>query len=421
MKIVVIGAGLIGVCSAYFLAREGFEVVVVEKNIEPALSTSFANGGQISVCYSEPWASVSNLHKMLSWIGKPDSPILLKPSFSIDQFIWGLQFLWQCIPFNNRKNIKELIGLSLYSRNAFQELRRDLGEQLSYNQKTNGILTVYSSLNDFNKGQLDANFMSQFGCHRIIKSSEQVYEMAPYLKNSKQQIFGADFSPEDETGDAKLFCDQLTHVCKNMGVQFLFQHEVTALAPYDDDDYIESAIINPLDLNGQRIKDASFSMTANSFVICAASETNRFASALGYYLPIYPVKGYSATLPINQQSLIPDFSITDSSKKMVFTKLGDKLRIAGTAEFNGHNYDENKYRSLMLINRAKDFFSDEAVDFSSPIFWNGLRPTTPNSIPIIKKIWQNVFVNSGHGTLGFTLAPGSGKIITSKIKEFIKG
>lgn len=421
MKVVIIGAGLIGVCSAYFLAREGFEVVVVEKNSEPALSTSFANGGQISVCYSEPWASISNLNKMLSWIGKPDSPILFKPSFSIDQISWAMQFLWQCIPFNNRNNIKELIGLSLYSRNAFQDLRRDLGSQLSYNQKTNGILTVYSSIDDFNKGQQDAQFMSKFGCHRIIKSAEQVYQMAPYLKNSHQQIFGADYSPEDETGDAKLFCDQLTQVCKNMGVQFLFQHEVTALSPYDDDDYIEAVIVHPLDLNGQRIHNESFSINANSFVICAASESNKFASALGSYLPIYPVKGYSATLLIKDQSLVSDFSITDSAKKMVFTKLGDKLRIAGTAEFNGYNYDENKFRSLMLVNRAKDFFSEDAIDFSSPVFWNGLRPTTPNSIPIIKQIWQNVFVNSGHGTLGFTLAPGSGKIITSKVKEVIKG
>lgn len=421
MKVVVIGAGLIGLSSAYFLAREGFDVTVIEKNPMPALGASFANGGQVSVCYSEPWASTSNLRKMISWLGKEDSPILLKPSFDINQWAWATQFLWQCLPYNNRRNIKELIGLSLYSRNTLQEMRRDLGDKLFYNHQTNGILTVYSSAEDFAKGQQDASFMSQFGCHRIVKSPEQVFEMAPFLKFSQQKIFGADFSPEDETGDAKLFCDSLTQICKDMGVYFLFSHEVTSILPHDGDDFIESVVVTPLDAHSHKINESSFALDAHAFVVCAANHTPAFASMLGSYLPIYPVKGYSATFDIKDQSLVNDFSMTDSSKKMVFTKLGDKLRVAGTAEFNGYNTDDNPARSFSLVSRAQQFYSSDAIDFSSAFFWHGLRPTTPNSIPVIKIIWQNVILNAGHGTLGFTLAPGSGKIAASKVKQIFKG
>lgn len=421
MKIIVVGAGLIGVSSAYFLAREGFDVTVVEKSSHPAMGTSFANGGQISVCYSEPWASMSNLRKMISWLGKEDSPILFKPSLQLEQWLWGVQFLWQCLPFNNRHNIKELIGLSLYSRNTLQEMRKELGDKLSYNHLTKGILTVYSSSEDFIKGQQDAHFMSQFGCNRIIKNQDEVYAMAPFLKNSQQTIYGADFSPEDESGDARLYCEELTNVCLNMGVKFLFNHEVTTLVPHHEDEFLEAVGVSPVNSDGSLIPHSEFMLNAQAFVLCTASHSTKFASMLGSYLPIYPVKGYSASFNIKDQSLVNDFSMTDSSKKMVFTKIGNQLRVAGTAEFNGFNMDDNPARSQALVERTKQFYDDNAIDFNSPTFWHGLRPTTPNSIPYLRRLWHNVFVNAGHGTLGFTLAAGSGKLLSNQLKEHFKG
>lgn len=295
-------------------------------------------------------------------------------------------------------------------------MRLELGNKLSYNESTSGILTVYSSEKDFIKGQQDAKFMSQFGCNRIIKNAQETLEIAPSLLNASQKIYGSDYSPEDESGDAHLFCIELFNVCKSMGVKFIFNHEVFNLNSYEDE-FIDDISVAPI-INGQKDLKNAFLIKAQLFVVAAASYSKNLLNIIGYNLPIYPVKGYSATLNILDNSLVSDVSITDSSHKMVFTKIGDKLRIAGTAEFNGFNYEHNEARSNALINRAKQLYHPNALDFNSPVFWNGLRPTTPSSFPIMRSYHQNVFVNAGHGTLGFTMAAGSGKIMANNIKSY---
>lgn len=422
MKVVVIGAGLIGISSAYFLAKEGYDVIVIEKNNEPGSETSFANGGQISVCYSEPWASMSNLKKMISWMGKESSPILFKPQFDPNQWNYALQFLYQCLPFNNRKNIKELLGLSLYSRNTLQEMREELGDNLQYNQLTSGILTIYTSEKDFQSGKSAAKFMNQFGCDRIIKTQQETLELLPQLEHAKPTIFGSDFSPEDETGDANLYCKQLAKICLDMGVQFMYGYEALQFY-FSDDEHLQGVYVHPTLKDGETnySKDV-FHIEGHAFVLATASLTYKLGIPIGVNPCVYPVKGYSATLDIKDNSLVSDISITDSSHKMVFTKLNNKLRIAGTAEFNGFNYDLNTTRCNALINRAKELFHPNSLDFDNPFFWTGLRPTTPSSVPIIKKTsYENLFLNIGHGTLGFTMAPGSGRILTQTIKKYLNG
>lgn len=422
MKIIIIGAGLIGISTAYFLAKDGYEVVVVEKNEQPGNGTSFANGGQISVCYSEPWASLSNLKKMISWIGKESSPILFKPQMDINQWMWGSKFLWECLPFNNRKNIKELLGLSLYSRNTLQEMREELGNKFNYNHSTSGILTIYTSEKDFQDGKNAAQFMSQFGCNRIIKSAQETLELAPQLKYSSNQIYGSDFSPEDESGDAYLYCSELEKICREMGVQFIYGQEAIQFQFYDDG-HIDEVYIHPTIKNNEQYNSDKITyLKAHAFILATASYTSKLTHNLGINVPIYPVKGYSATIDIKDDSLISDISITDTSHKMVFTKIKDKLRIAGTAEFNGFNYELNNIRCEALVNRAKELFHKDSVDFENPTFWTGLRPTTPSSCPIIKGThYDNLFINAGHGTLGFTMAPGSGKLMHQIIRKYFLG
>lgn len=421
MKVIVIGAGLIGISSAYFLAKEGYEVTVIEKNSKPGMGTSYANGGQISACYSEPWASISNLKKMISWMTIESSPILFKPNLDLNQWHYALQFLYQALPFNNRKNIKELLGLSLYSRNTLQELRDDLGDRLQYNYNTSGIATIYTSTKDFEMGKQSAQFMSQFGCHRIIKNKEETIELLPDL-NEQLIIHGSDYSPEDETGDALLYCSELEKVCLDMGVKFIYDHEALQFY-FADDENIREVYIHPtLKENETFSNDKVIFLDAHAFVLATATSTFKLGDPIGVKPLIYPVKGYSATIDILDHSLITDVSITDSENKMVFTKLGNKLRIAGTAEFNGYDLSLNPVRCNALVNRAKQLFKPGALDYDSTVFWTGLRPTTPSSVPVIKKTsYENLFLNVGHGTLGFTMAAGSGRILTQIIKKYFNG
>lgn len=422
MKVIILGAGLLGVCSAYFLKKDGFEVTIIERQKNVALETSFANGGQISVCYSEPWSNFSNIKKMISWIGKEDSPLLIKPSFDWRQLSWFSQFLVECFPKNNHENIKSMLELSLFSRKTLQEIRQE--HNLKYEQQTKGILTFYTSEKSFEHGIESAKFMSKFGCERIIKSKEETFFIEPTLKNSSVNIFGSDYTPDDESGDAKIFTEKLRDICIEMGVNFVFDKEIIDVV-YSDDKISSIFITDKVNVvsslkNNDKIKLLSSvkeQINGDIFVNCLGSYSSLFANKLGINLPIYPAKGYSATIPIINSDLINTVSLTDMDMKIVLTRIGNFLRIAGTAEFNGYNLELNIKRCLSLTNRTKILYP-EGLDFNNVTYWTGLRPATPGMKPIIRqeKI-KNLFTNSGHGTLGWTMAAGSGKRISSLIKK----
>lgn len=429
MKTIVLGAGLIGVMSAYFLRKEGYEVTVIERQKDVALETSFANGGQISVCYSEPWSNISNIKKIFSWIGKEDSPILFKPHFDIQQSLWGLQFLYECIPFRNHKNIISMLKISSYSRDILQKLRHDLN--LNYEQITKGILTYYTNERSFQSAKLDSEFMIKYGCNRLIKNQKETFDIEPNLKNSKFSIVGSDYTEEDESGNAKKFTEIMKIECEKIGVKFLFNKEIIDINFDKKQNRINSvSVISSNDVtyflekNDKRVYNRSNTeiIYGDNFVCALGSYTPLFTKKLGIYLPIYPAKGYSATFNILNPELISDISLTDSDKKIVFTRLGNKLRVAGTAEFNGYNLSLNKQRCEVLFKRTQELFPN-GLDYNDVSYWTGLRPSTPSNVPIIKqsKI-KNFYINSGHGTLGWTMACGSGKLISQIVankKTFI--
>ena len=400
MKVIVLGAGLLGVTSAYFLRQQGHEVTVVDRQATPAAETSFANGGQISVSHAEPWANPSAPLKVLKWLGQEDAPLLFRIRADLRQWMWGLQFLRECTPARTRHNIEQIVRLGTYSRDTLQQLRVERGIQ--YDQRTQGILHFYTNEKEFEGAEAPAQQMRDLGCDRRVISADEAVRIEPALAHIRPQLAGATYTAEDESGDANQFARELVKRCEEDGVQFLMSHTVTALREVAGAiDHVEAT-----DSEGrfQRLR-------ADAFVLAMGSLSPLLAKPLGIELPIYPAKGYSVTMPVKDASMAHQVSLTDDEYKLVFSRLGDRLRIAGTAELNGYDRDLNRVRCEAIVRRVEELFPG-AGDAERAQFWTGLRPATPSNVPIIgrSKVGK-LFLNTGHGTLGWTHACGSGKSI----------
>ena len=400
MKVIVLGAGLLGVTSAYFLRQQGYEVTVVDRQASAAAETSFANGGQISVSHAEPWANPGAPLKVLKWLGKEDAPLLFRLRADARQWRWGLQFLRECTPARTRHNIEQIVRLGTYSRDTLQQLRRD--RDIAYDERTQGILHFYTSQEEFDAAEAPAAQMRELGCDRRVISADEAVKIEPALAHIRPQLAGATYTSEDESGDANRFARELVKRCEQDGVQFLMSHTVTALRTAGGEiDHVEAT-----DSEGrfQRLR-------ADAYVLAMGSLSPLLAKPLGIELPIYPAKGYSVTMPVKDASMAHQVSLTDDEFKLVFSRLGDRLRIAGTAELNGYDRDLNRVRCEAIVRRVEELFPG-AGDAERAQFWTGLRPATPSNVPIIgrSKVGK-LFLNTGHGTLGWTHACGSGKSI----------
>jgi D-amino-acid dehydrogenase len=400
MKVIVLGAGLLGVTSAYFLRQQGYEVTVVDRQASAAAETSFANGGQISVSHAEPWANPGAPLKVLKWLGKEDAPLLFRLRADARQWRWGLQFLRECTPARTRHNIEQIVRLGTYSRDTLQQLRRD--RDIAYDERMQGILHFYTSQQEFDAAEAPAAQMRELGCDRRVISADEAVKIEPALAHIRPQLAGATYTSEDESGDANRFARELVKRCEQDGVQFLMSHTVTALRTAGGEiDHVEAT-----DSEGrfQRLR-------ADAYVLAMGSLSPLLAKPLGIELPIYPAKGYSVTMPVKDASMAHQVSLTDDEYKLVFSRLGDRLRIAGTAELNGYDRDLNRVRCEAIVRRVEELFPG-AGDAERAQFWTGLRPATPSNVPIIgrSKVGK-LFLNTGHGTLGWTHACGSGKSI----------
>ncbi len=410
MKVIVLGAGLLGVTSAYFLRQQGHEVTVVDRQASPAAETSFANGGQISVSHAEPWANPSAPLKVLQWLGKEDAPLLFRIRADMRQWLWGLQFLRECTPARTRHNIEQIVRLGTYSRDTLQRLRRDIG--IAYDERTQGILHFYTSQKEFDGAEGPAAQMRALGCDRRVISADEAVRLEPALRHIRPQLAGATYTAEDESGDANRFARELVKRCEADSVCFLMSHTVTALREAQGRiDHVEAT-----DSEGrfQRLR-------ADAYVLAMGSLSPLYAQPLGIHLPIYPAKGYSVTMPVKDASIAHQVSLTDDEYKLVFSRLttqtasgtpgSDRLRIAGTAELNGYDRDLNRVRCEAIVKRVEQLFPG-AGDTEQAQFWTGLRPATPSNVPIIgRSKLANLFLNTGHGTLGWTHSCGSGKSI----------
>jgi D-amino-acid dehydrogenase len=404
MKVVVFGSGIIGVSTAWWLKQAGHDVVVVDRRSGPARETSLANGAQISVSYAEPWANPQAPLKLLKWMFHDDSPLLFRPQLDWRQWAWGLAFLRECMPSRLAPNIRAMVRLAEYSRSTLQGMRRELG--IEYNHLERGILNFYRDPEEFESSQRAAGLMRDFGVERRIVSADEVVTIEPALAPLRASIVGGDFTPEDETGDVHMFTVELAKRCEAAGVEFRFDTQVTRLLTSGGQ--VQAAeIIGSDGLYGQ--------IKADAYVAAMGSYTPYLMRPLGIPCNVYPAKGYSATFPVLDPKGAPTVSLTDSSYKVVFSRLGDRLRMAGTAELAGYGRGLNATRCEAMSRLARELFPN-ALDFENVTYWSGLRPSTPSNVPIIGRTRiPNLFLNTGHGTLGWTMGAGSGRVLADLI------
>jgi D-amino-acid dehydrogenase len=404
MKVVVLGAGVIGTTTAWFLRESGHEVTVVERQSAAALETSFANGGQISVSHVEPWANPAAPFKILKWLGQADAPLLFRPRLDAQQWRWGAQFLLECLPSRTRRNMLQILAISKYSGEVLRDLRASTG--LHYDDLQRGILQIYTDREGFDSAVDAARLVAQYGVAREVKTADECVVIEPALRARRDWIAGGTYTASDETGDARKFTQSLAALATQRGV--LFRYGVT----------IESLETAGNAVSGVRVADEhrdKETLTADAFVVCLSSYTPRLLAPIGVKVAVYPAKGYSATLRILDLAAAPSVSITDDAKKIVFTRLGSRLRVAGTAELSGYGLELNPVRCDALTRRAHEWFG-AAIDVGSPEYWAGLRPATPSNVPIIGRTrYPNLYLNTGHGTLGWTMSCGSGKAVADLV------
>ncbi len=400
MKILVLGAGLLGTTTAWYAAGDGHEVTVVDRRPGAGLETSYANGGQISVCHAEPWANPGAPLKILKWLAKDDAPLLFRLQMDPAQWAWGLRFLYECAPWRTRRNIAQIVALSLYSRAVLQRLRADTG--IAYDHLTRGILHYYTQRGEFEQACGSAEVMRCHGLDRAIMTVDEAIRTEPALASARERIVGATYTPSDESGDAHLFTRNLAALAAAKGVAFRFGHEVRGARK--DHAGIAGVVVKTPD-------GAEQTLAADAYVVALGSYSPLFTRPLGVHMPVYPAKGYSATVEVADAACAPTVSLTDDEAKIVMTRLGGRLRIAGTAELSGYSTELNPVRCEALIRRAREMFPG-AGDYAHPVYWTGLRPSTPSNVPLIGRTGlRNLYLNTGHGTLGWTMGAGSGKAL----------
>ncbi|MBN8531258.1 MAG: D-amino acid dehydrogenase [Alphaproteobacteria bacterium] len=401
MQVLVLGAGVVGVTTAYFLATRGHKVTVIDRQPSAAQETSLANGGQLSYTHAQPWANPAVLPKALKWMFHEDAPLIFR--FQPDPYMisWGIRFLRNCTTARAHHNAEQILKLGLYSKKMLALVAS--GTQVEFDHLEKGVLHIFNDPKEFEGAKAVAEFERGLGSADRIISGEEALALEPSLQHAKRKIIGGIHHTLDESGDVHLFTTGLAEYCAKLGVEFLYGTEVRSIAR-----------------QGKRIaavKTSKGDFTADAYVMSFASHSAPVLRSIGISVPVYPMKGYSITLPIAGSNAAPMISITDDAKKIVYSRLGNRLRAAGTAEFAGYNSEITPVRSDAILNAAKELFP-QAGDFSKVERWMGLRPATPDGVPIIGRTeYDNLFLNTGHGTLGWTLSCGSARVLADIMEE----
>lgn len=407
--VIVIGAGITGVTSAYELSQQGYEVTVIDRHLFPAMETSFANGGQLSACNAEVWNQKSTIHKGLKWINKKDAPLLLNPSFSIHKYSWLFEFLKHIQDYET--NTHETVRLALLARQRLFEITEK--EQIDFDLEKRGILHMFHTKDDYAVATRVNDLLVRGKLHRYAVTPEEMKDIEPTLTG---EYYGGFYTPDDATGDIHKFSVGLAEKTKQYGVKYQFGWDVL------DIQHLPEKVVLSCKKSAENMDESvpeSIHLDADIVVVCGGVGSYHLAEMLGERVNIYPVKGYSITVQLkdeDSQKNAPWVSLLDESAKIVTSRLGaDRMRIAGTAEFNGYNRDIRADRIQPLINWANKNF-DMSTEHVVP--WAGLRPMMPNMMPVVRQSKHaRVFYNTGHGHLGWTLSAATAELISQDIAQ----
>ncbi len=397
MRIIVLGAGVVGTTCAWYLARDGHETLVVDRQPAAALETSFANGGQVAVSHAEPWANPGAIGKIVRWLGREDAPLRFRARWDSAQWRWALAFLRECLPARTARNTEQILALALFSLAALRALRDET--RIEYDQAATGILSFFVDEAAFERATHELAVSRVLGIHTKIKTAAQCLALEPAFEHAAPRVVGGLFTPIDESGDARKFTQALAELAERRGAQFRYNTTVERIE-------VEAGRVSGVHVRDDGGNDEV--LRADAYVLALGSYSPLLLRAIGMHIPVYPAKGYSITLPLEAGAIAPRVALNDEAHKLVYSRLGDRLRVAGTAELNGYDTELDERRCAAIVQRTFALFP-RAGDPARAQFWTGLRPATPSNVPLIgQSRLTNLYLNTGHGTLGWTLACGSG-------------
>ena len=399
MKVIVLGSGVIGTASAYYLALAGHEVTVVDRQSGAGLETSYANAGEVSPGYSAPWAGPGIPLKALKWLMMRHSPLAIRPSLDLDMWRWAFQMLRNCTAGRYEINKGRMLRLAQYSRDCLESLRDTSG--IRYDERTQGTLQLFRTEKQLAAAASDIAILERYGVPYELLDPAGCIRVEPALAHVREKFVGALRLPGDETGDCFKFTQRLADMAEQLGAKFRY-----------------GVSINRLHADAKKITGVSTSegeLKADAFVLALGSYSPLLLRDVLVRIPVYPIKGYSITVPIADAACAPESTVMDETYKVAITRLGDRIRVGGTAEIAGYDLRLHKARRDTLEHSVTDLFPNGG-DVAKAEFWTGLRPMTPDGTPVVGPTpYRNLFLNTGHGTLGWTMACGSGRVLADLV------
>lgn len=399
MKVVILGAGIIGITTAYYAARDGHDVTVIDRMSGPALETSFANAGEISPGYASPWASPDVPAKALKWLFMEHAPLIIQyQKLSPAMIAWSLAMLRNCTPARYAANKAKMVRLATYSRDMLRDLRASEG--IEYDHRSLGTLQLFRTQKQYDAAARDIEVLTSGGIDFELLDRQGCHRAEPGLAHAADPIIGGLRLPGDETGDCFKFTAALAAIAESLGVKFRWNTSIDALSE-----------------SGGRVRAriAGEAVDADAFVLAAGSWSPALARPLGLRLPVYPVKGYSITVPITDETRAPQSTLLDETFKVAITRLGDRVRVGGMAELAGFDRSLRPERQATLERSVFSLFPG-VTSSGERSLWCGHRPMTPNGVPFVGATkYQNLWLNTGHGTLGWTMSCGSARLVADQI------
>lgn len=395
MRVCVLGAGVVGLTSAYYLAKKGFQVTVIDRQPGVGLETSFANAGQISPGYSAPWAAPGVPFKAIKWLMQKHAPLKISAEPEIKKLAWMSKMLANCTEKAYDVNKSRMVALAEYSRDQFIQLRKDIG--IKYDDGQGGLTQLFRKDEQVEASEKDIKVLKALNVPHQVLTPAQILEVEPGLMPVIDKFKGGLRLTGDETGDCYLFCLSLKETCESLGVEFQFNSSIQSLS-----------------VQGKKINGVVTELGLQAFdtvLVCLGSYSKELLKACDIDIPVYPVKGYSLTVPISDANFAPISTVMDETYKVAVTRLGGRIRAAGTAELTGYNLDLPKSRTETITHVVSDLFG-AGCHLSEAEYWTGLRPMTPDGTPVVGASGVNgLYLNTGHGTLGWTMSCGSAAVI----------